>query len=106
MRESVRGIHLQSISGRVFRPKWLVLGAAVLVVSLTAAVELHTSVIQSAFFSRWAGELTYSVEPVPSYSVRFPVGGPQDQRLGYDKLPSFIDSLHSRDYSIVRQAAP
>ncbi len=39
-------------------------------------------------------------------AVRFPVGGPQDQRLGYAKLPSFIKSLKSRGFEVARQSAP
>jgi membrane peptidoglycan carboxypeptidase len=34
------------------------------------------------------------------------VGGPQDQRLGYAKLPDFIQSLKARDFSVERQSSP
>ena len=104
MRAIFKGV--QWFSGRLLRPKWLVLCTAILLISVAAAAELRTAYLQSLYFSRWAGELTYSVQPGANDNVRFPVGGPQDHRLGYAKLPSFINSLKSRDFSVVKQSAP
>src|SRR5262245_34125421 len=97
---------IQRFSGRLhLRPVWWALCATVLVVSLFVAVELRTAYFQSLYFTREAGELTYAVETGANEDAQFPLGGPQDQRLGYSKLPSFIDSLQERDFSVVRQAA-
>jgi membrane peptidoglycan carboxypeptidase len=98
----VKGI--QWLSGRLLRPGWLALGAALLLISGAAIAELRTAYFQSLYFSRKAGELTFSMQPGESDRVRFPVGGPQDQRLGYAKLPSFVDSLKSRDFSVDKQS--
>ena len=57
--------------------------AALLLTSVAAAAELRTNYLQSLYFSRKAGELTFAVQPGANDGVRFPVGGPQDQRLGY-----------------------
>ena len=104
MRAIIKGV--QWFSGRLIRPRWLVLCAALLLISFAAVVELRTAYFQSLYFSRWAHELTYSVQSGANSSVQFPTGGPQDQRLGYARLPSFIDSLKAREFAVVRQSAP
>jgi len=106
MRAINKGLNFQSLSRHLLRPRWVVLCAALLLVTIAATVEGRTALVQSLYFSRWADELTYSVQPGTNDAVRFPVGGPQDQRLGYAKLPSFIASLEARDFHVVRQSAP
>jgi membrane peptidoglycan carboxypeptidase len=96
---------IQWLRGHLPAPKWLVLCAAFLLISASAVAELRTAYIQSLYFSRWANELTYSVQSGANDDLQFPIGGPLDLRLGYAKLPSFIDSLKERDFSIVRQSA-
>ena len=106
MSANVKGIGRQRLSSRLLRPKWFVSGAALLIVSAAAAVEMNTGYVQSRLFSSWAGELTYSVQPGANKEVKFPSGGPQDLRLGYAKLSSFIESLDANDFEVVSQSAP
>jgi len=106
MRAFMRGVHFQWPSGRLLRSGWVVLAASLLLVGVAITVELRTALIQSLYFSNWAGELNFSVQSGANSDVRFPTGGPQDQRLGYAKLPSFIDSLKARDFAVVKQSAP
>src|SRR5262245_44073046 len=104
---NVKGVHRQRLSRRVWRSKWVVLSACLLLISVAAAaVELHTAYFQSRLFSTWASDLTYSVKAGPHEEVRFPQGGPQDLRLGYARLSSFIESLDTHDFAIVRQSEP
>jgi membrane peptidoglycan carboxypeptidase len=85
----------------------VVLGASLTALGVTAAaIEFRTTYLQSQYFSRWASELSYAVQRGPNDKIRFPLGGPQDQRLGYARLPSFIDALRSRDFEVVSQSAP
>ena len=70
-----------------------------------AVYEIQTSRLQSLIFSRVTKELSFKMEPGPSDTIRFPLAGPYDQRLGYARLPDFIDLLTtSKDYSIRAQA--
>jgi hypothetical protein len=41
---------------------------------------------------------------VPSETIRFPQGGPYNERLGYVQLPSFVESLTARHFIVERQA--
>ena len=67
--------------------------------------EVQTSRFQSLILSRMARKLTYWMEPGPSDAIHFPLPGPYDQRLGYSRLPDFIDQLTTaKDYSIQAQA--
>ncbi len=68
--------------------------------------EAQTSRIQSLILSRMTRKLTFWMEPGPSEAIRFPLPGPYDQRLGYSRLPDFIDRLTTtnKDYSIRAQA--
>ncbi|MGH6919482.1 MAG: transglycosylase domain-containing protein, partial [Geminicoccaceae bacterium] len=60
--------------------------------------------MQSAVFSRIAGQLDFALGTGPSPSIRFPSAGPYDQRLGYTDLPRFVSRLGERGYRIERQA--
>src|SRR5712671_6120403 len=63
---------------------------AVLLVTTGAVVEMRTAYLQSVIFSDFARALTFEARPGASEEVRFPSGGPYDQRLGYIELPSYI----------------
>lgn len=77
--------------------------AAVLVLSLLA-LELETSWLQSHLFSAIGRRLAYTVEPGPSPSLQHPLPGPYDIRLGYARLPVFLERLKSAGYEITAQA--
>ena len=84
----------------------LIAGALVLVGACAGVVawEASTSTLQARFISDIAADLTYTVEPGPSPSIRFPESGPFDERLGYTSLPRFVDSLEARGFEVTAQA--
>jgi membrane peptidoglycan carboxypeptidase len=87
------------------RLKWWVSGAAlVAILGYGATLEARTSYLQSLLFTRMASEMSFDLGAGPSSRIRFPKGGPYDQRLGYTQLPSFIEALKSRHFTIERQA--
>lgn len=66
--------------------------------------ELHSSRLQSQYFSELAKDLNFKVEPGPSQHIRFPKHGPYDIRLGYVGLPQYLERLKKEGFSIVAQA--
>ena len=49
---------------------------------------------------------TFVVLPGPSESIRYTRSGPYDERLGYSRIPEFIERTESRGYAIEAQARP
>ena len=78
-------------------------GTLVLLACL-AAVEMKTSWIQARVFSAVAARIRHSVGPGPSPAIRFPSAGPYNDRLGYSRLPVFMDRLEEAGYRVVAQA--
>ncbi|HTV44244.1 MAG TPA: transglycosylase domain-containing protein [Stellaceae bacterium] len=81
--------------------------AAMAVVALLGWIivtEARTSFLQSRIFSHLARAMTFSVAAGPSDAIRFPTGGPYDERLGYAELPRFIEALGRDHFVITRQA--
>ena len=66
--------------------------------------ELSTSTLQAYLLAGFAKDLRFHFEPGPSPAVRFPQSGPFDERLGYSRMPGFIDGLQSHGYTISEQA--
>ena len=83
--------------------RWVVLLATVIGLAWAGWTEMQTSYLQSHIFSRIAEKMTYSVQQGPSRLIRFPLGGPYDDRLGYAQLPSFIASLEKHQFDVTRQ---
>lgn len=77
---------------------------AVLLLAPLAAWELRTSTWQARYLSGYAKSLGYRLEPGPSASIRFPRSGPFDERLGYTRIPAFVDALRGQGYEIGAQA--
>jgi membrane peptidoglycan carboxypeptidase len=50
--------------------------------------------------------MTYSVLPGPSESIRYTRSGPYDERLGYSRIPDFVEQSKSQDFEIKAQARP
>jgi membrane peptidoglycan carboxypeptidase len=75
-----------------------------LVLALATLVEVRTSAVQALLLSHAAAILTYRVEVGPSPAIRFPRTGPYDERLGYTRLPGFVERLESAGYRVERQA--
>src|SRR6185295_16141581 len=96
-------------SGRVprliFRTlRWGVCGSALLLLA-GGALEAQTSFFQSRYFTRTAHALSYSVRDGASSELRYPTGGPQDKRLGYSQLESYVHGLTARNFSVAHQAS-
>jgi len=69
-----------------------------------ATLEARTSFIQSALAVKFTRGFGFGLEPGPNENLRFPRNGPYDERLGYARLPTFIDSLKAQHFDIDRQA--
>ena len=84
--------------------RWAAALGVVLMIAWGVAAETRTSLLQSRFFADYASEMNFSARPGPSETVRFPTGGPFDERLGYTELPDFIAALRAEDFVVDRQA--
>ena len=78
---------------------------SVLLLLAGGAIEAQTSYFQSRYFTRSAHALTYSVRDGASSDIRYPIGGPQDKRLGYSQLESYVHGLNARSFLIRGQAS-
>lgn len=89
---------------RVLVLKWLL--RFFVVAALAGAVfwELRTSQLQSIVFSEYTSGVYHYVDDGPSDAIRFPDGGPYDERLGYADIPSMAEELTDDEYRITRQA--
>jgi membrane peptidoglycan carboxypeptidase len=74
-----------------------------LIALLAGVVEIRTSTVQALVLSAAARSFTYRVETGPSPTARFPRSGPYDERLGYTRLPTFIDRLEAGGYRVDQQ---
>ncbi len=75
-----------------------------MILALATLVEVRTSSVQALVLSQVARALTYRVEAGPSRAVHFPRSGPYDERLGYTRLPGFVDRLEAAGFRVERQA--
>ena len=83
---------------------FVLIAAAILVV--LAVVEYKTFYFEALYLSKYAQNLSFSVKPGPNDSLRFPTDGPYDKRLGYTRLPDFLENLSTQGYQIEAQARP
>ena len=81
----------------------LVALAALLLVPL-GAWELRSSALQAHYLAGYARELGYAVHAGASPANRYPQAGPFDERLGYTRIPDFIERLQVRGYAVTAQA--
>lgn len=89
------------------RVKWLLIAAvliALVVVVRLCQIEFATSRWQARYLSSLAGDVGYTVGDGASDSIRYPLNGPYDTRLGYSQLPAFEQRLAARGYSIAALA--
>jgi membrane peptidoglycan carboxypeptidase len=84
--------------------RWVVLAFFLVLVGWAAVTEMRTSDLQAMLFSRLDRGMKVAVQSGPSQSIRFPEGGPYDERLGYSALPGFISSLTAHRYKVDSQA--
>src|SRR5262249_28211324 len=67
-------------------------------------LEARTSFVQSVLLSRATEGMSFTLAAGLSSDIRFPKGGPYDERLGYAQLPSAIAALGARHFVVERQA--
>ncbi len=67
--------------------------------------EVKTSKYQARYLSQISKQLSYTLTPGKSPSVRFPEYGPYDERLGYTLLPHVIDKLKAAGFVVAAQAS-
>ena len=84
----------------------LLLGSISIALLVLGLVEMRTSALQALVLSQAARALTYRVAAGPSPSVTYPQTGPYDVRLGYTRLPDFVDRLEAGGYRVEQQARP
>lgn len=77
---------------------------AALLVSYLVVEEANSSRVQARHFAQTARELTFNVEVGPSTSIRFPGEGPFDERLGYSRLPGYLQRLGGQGFVVDSQA--
>ncbi len=89
------------------RARWWILLAIVLVPLILVGVlvwELMSSDLQARYLAKTAAKMTWRMQSGPSERIRFPQGGPYDARLGYSKLPEYVERLAARGWEVERQA--
>jgi membrane peptidoglycan carboxypeptidase len=88
------------------RAQFAIVGLLVVVLALVVLVEMRTSNLQALLLATWSREITWTVEPGAGTTLRAPGAGPYDTRLGYNRLPAFLDRLQGAGYTVDRQARP
>src|ERR1700730_3635409 len=67
-----------------------------ILVSTLLVLELRSSWVESRLLSAVDARATFSLAPGRDHVHRNWASGPYDQRLGYSKLPGFLDRLEAR----------
>jgi membrane peptidoglycan carboxypeptidase len=88
----------------VWRVFWVLVLMGLVVLGFAVVREVRSSKLQAREFTRFAHDLSYSLEPGPSDSIIYPGDGPFDKRLGYSGLGEFLPRLLKRNYLITEQA--
>ena len=65
---------------------------------------LLSSALEAKYLARTAQQMTWQLLPGPSDEVRYPGQGPYDLRLGYSKLPGYLERLQTNGWRIDGQA--
>jgi membrane peptidoglycan carboxypeptidase len=86
------------------RRRALYWGIGLLLACALVTLTLGNAHLDSLFIHRAVTDLRFEIKPGASAAVRFPRGGPYDQRLGYANMPALIDRLKDRNFEIVSQA--
>ena len=71
---------------------------------LLVVLEMQTSAFQAQYFSNLSSRANFTVGAGASSAISFPASAPYDDRLGYSKIPRFVEKLKARDFEITRQA--
>ncbi len=88
---------------------WLLVLLVFAAAAVALWVESQYSLVQSRLIPEYAQSLTYELESGSSDAIRFPVQGPFDMRLGYVRMPTFLERLQARGLQVdaqVRMSSP
>ena len=86
------------------RVRALLWTAATTAVLVLVGIELHTCWVQSLVFVAIVNRMTFKPAPGPSNAIRFTRTGPYDERLGYSRIPEFVERANHSSYKIETQA--
>lgn len=100
---------MQQTKRAIFRflAGYTVIVVAVIIFAVVQLVrnEVKTSKYQARYLSQISQQLSYTLTPGKSSSVRFPEYGPYDERLGYTLLPQVTERLKAAGFIVTAQAA-
>lgn len=89
-------------------PRRILIGLGTLLLALVllalVAWELLSSALEAKFLASTAQKMTWEIRPGPSDRIRYPGKGPYDVRLGYSKLPDYLERLDKAGWQIGQQA--
>ncbi len=89
-------------------PRRILIGLGILLLTLSLvgliAWELVSSALEAKYLAKTAQKMTWDIRPGPSSRIRYPGEGPYDMRLGYSKLPEYLQRLDKAGWQIDRQA--
>jgi len=81
-------------------------GILLLLIGLIGLItwELLSSALEARYLAKTAQNMTWQIRPGPSERIRYPGQGPYDVRLGYSKLPDYLERLQKAGWQIDEQA--
>jgi membrane peptidoglycan carboxypeptidase len=94
--------HSKRTTGRLSRT--IVLSSIVLVLTGLLGLELQSSWLESRVLSAIARKISFSRGPGASDAVHYSGAGPYDKRLGYLRLPDFLNHLKAAGFRLETQA--
>jgi len=97
------GFVVSGLRVRRFQAVLLCIAAAITALALVL-IEFRFSWVQSLVFSVIAHRMTFAPAAGPSGAIRYTRTGPYDERLGYSRIPEFIERTGRQGYGIAAQA--
>ena len=81
-------------------------GMLLLIVGIIGLIawELLSSAVEAKYLAKTAQKMTWQMQDGPSRRIRYPGEGPYDIRLGYNKLPDYLQRLDKAGWKIDQQA--
>jgi membrane peptidoglycan carboxypeptidase len=95
---------LSAVLDAVRALRWGLLVILLVLLGWGIRTEMRESYLQSLVFSILGREMTFAPAPGASREIRFPTGGPYDERLGYAELPSLMRFLGDHHFVVAEQA--
>jgi len=89
-------------------PRRILIGLGLLILTLALAAlvawELLSSALEAKYLAKTAQKMTWQMRMGASERIRYPGQGPYDIRLGYSKLPDYLQRLDKAGWQIDQQA--